>query len=152
MERTAIIENDTVVNVVKAPADWTDPNGRETVSAPRGSGVEIGAERQEDGSWKVPEPPIEELRARATLPKDDFILSALDAKVLSEADAEEATNGWPTGWDDFFTGQPARERIEAKARWASAATIKRDAPLIEALAAFKGLTPEQVDALFGINV
>lgn len=45
-----------------------------------------------------------------------------------------------------------RDRIEAKARWASATTIKRDAPIIEALAAFKNLTPKQVDALFGINV
>jgi len=91
-------------------------------------------------------------RTRASLPKDDFILAALDAGVLTEADAEEATNGWPTGWDAFFEEQPTRDRIEAKARWASATTIARNAPLIEALAAFKGLTPEQVDALFGINV
>jgi hypothetical protein len=100
-----------------------------------------------DGVW---ENDIEQLRTTTSLPKDDFILAALDAGVLSEPDAEEATNGWPTGWDDFFTGQPARDRIEAKARWASATTIARNAPLIEALAAFKGLTPEQVDALFGI--
>jgi len=94
---------------------------------------------------------VENLRATASLPKEDFILAALDARILSEADAEEATNGWPTGWDDFFIGQPARDRIEAKARWANATTVARNAPLIAALAAFKGLTPEQVDALFGIN-
>ncbi len=97
------------------------------------------------------EPTIEERRDRASLPKDDFILAALDAGVLSEADAEKATNGWPIGWDAFFEGKPTRDRIEAKARWANATTIARNAPLIEALAAFKGLTPEQVDALFGIN-
>jgi len=96
-------------------------------------------------------PTIEQLRTTASLPKDDFILAALDVGILSEADAEEATNGWPTGWNDFFTGQPARNRIEAKARWASTTTVRRNAPLIEALAAFKNLTPEQVDALFGIN-
>jgi len=150
MERKAIIENDTIVNVVNAPADWTDPNGRESILAPRGSGIKIGAERQKDGSWKKPELSIDELRNRASRSKEKFILAALDAGVLTEADAEEATNGWPSGWDDFFTGQPARARIEAKARWASATTIARNAPLIEALAAFKGLTPEQVDALFGI--
>lgn len=106
----------------------------------------------EPEAYVEPVPTIEELRTRASLPKGDFILAALDAGVLSATDAEEATSGWPTGWDDFFTGQPDRDRIEAKARWAEATTIARTAPLIEALAAFKGLTPEQVDALFGINV
>lgn len=114
-----------------------------------------GANYEWDGSeWTYvapPNPTIEQLRAAASLPKDDFILAALDAGVLSEYDAEEATNGWPTGWNAFFTGQPARDRIEAKARWASAATIARTAPLIEALAAFKGLSPDQVDSMFGIN-
>lgn len=95
---------------------------------------------------------LERARTRASLPKDHFILAALDAGVLTEADAEEATSGWPTGWDAFFTGQPTRNRIEAKARWASATTIARTAPLVEALAAYKGLTPEQVDSMFGINV
>ena len=94
---------------------------------------------------------IEQLRTTASLPKDEFILAALDAGVLTEADAEEATSRWPTGWDDFFTGQPARDRIEAKARWASATTIARNAPLIEALAAFKGLSDQQLDALFGLS-
>jgi hypothetical protein len=53
-----------------------------------------------------PAPTIDQLREQASIPKDTFILAALDAGVLSETDAEEATNGWPTGWDDFFTGQP----------------------------------------------
>jgi hypothetical protein len=57
MERIAIIENDMVVNVVNAPTDWVDPQGRETVLSPIGSGVEIGATRQPDGSWKMPPPP-----------------------------------------------------------------------------------------------
>jgi len=94
---------------------------------------------------------LDQLREQASLPKDDFILAALDAGVLSEPDAEEATSGWPTGWNDFFTGQPARDRIEAKARWANTTNVRRNAPLIESLAAFKGLTPEQVDRLFGIT-
>ena len=93
---------------------------------------------------------LERARSNASLTKDDFILAALDAGVLSEADAEEATSGWPTRWNAFFDGQPARDRIKAKARWASTTTVRRNAPLIEALAAFKGLTPEQVDALFGV--
>lgn len=95
---------------------------------------------------------LERARATATIPKDDFILAALDAGVLSETDAEEATNGWPAGFDTFFEGHPARSRIKAKARWAAATYIARNAPLIKSLAHFKKLSPEQVDALFGINV
>ena len=57
MERVAIIESDEVVNMVNAPADWSDPDGRETVLAPRGAGIEIGAQRQPDGSWAMPAPP-----------------------------------------------------------------------------------------------
>jgi hypothetical protein len=105
----------------------------------------------EPAPYVEPQLSLEEKRARAFMPKDDFIIVALDLEVLSETDAEEATNGWPTGWDGFFEGQPARARIEAKARWAAAVNIHRNAPLIEALAAFKNLTPEQVDALFGIS-
>jgi hypothetical protein len=87
----------------------------------------------------------------ASLPRSTFILAALDAGILTEADAEQAVNGWPAGWDAFFEGQPARARIEAKARWAETAVVRRDAPLIAQLAAFKGLTDQQVDGLFGIN-
>lgn len=118
-------------------------------------GREVFARIEADGNVAAHTPSpaltIEQLRTTASLPKDDFILAALDTGVLSEADAEKATNGWPTGWNAFFDNQTSRDRIEAKARWASATTITRNAPLIEALAAFKGLTPEQVDALFGIT-
>jgi len=131
---------------------WIPFTADENDSEQRGRDIfaQIVLDRNIAAYTPPPEPTIEELRANATLPKDDFILAALDAGVLTEADAEEATNGWPTGWDHFFIGQPDRDRIEAKARWANAPTIARNAPLIEALSAFKGLTPEQVDALFGI--
>jgi len=103
-----------------------------------------------------PEPtPAEVLaqwRSQASLPRSKFILAALDAGVLTEADAEQAVNGWPSGWDAFFDGLPARDRIAAKAEWASITRVRRSAPLVAQLAAFKGLTDEQVDALFGINV
>jgi len=90
-------------------------------------------------------------RAKASMPRAAFILAALDAGILTETDAEQAVNGWPVGWDAFFEGQPARDRIAAKAEWASTTVVRRNAPLIAQLAAFKGLTDAQVDALFGIT-
>ena len=101
--------------------------------------------------WTLVPIPIEEQREKAALPRSTFIVAALDAGILSEADAEQAVNGWPTGWDAFFDGQPARNRIAAKAEWASITTVRRDAPLIEQLRVFKGLTEEQIDQMFGIG-
>jgi len=98
MERMAIIENDTVVNVVKAPVDWADPNGRETASAPRGSGVEIGAERQEDGSWVMPKPPLEE-REKAVRAKRDRLLKASDWTQVADAPVDQAA--WATYRQDL---------------------------------------------------
>lgn len=95
--------------------------------------------------------PVEELRASASMPRARFILVTLDAGILSETDAEQAVNGWPTGWDAFFDDQPARDRIAAKAEWASITTVRRDAPLVEQLRVFKGLAEEQIDQLFGIQ-
>jgi hypothetical protein len=94
---------------------------------------------------------LEAKRASAFMSRSRFIIAALDAGILSEVDAEQAVNGWPFGWDAFFDGQPARDRIAAKAEWASITTVRRDAPLIAQLAAFKGLTDAQIDALFGIE-
>jgi len=94
---------------------------------------------------------LTQARANASMPRAAFILAALDAGILTETDAEQAVNGWPSGWDAFFEGQPARDKIAAKAEWASIRTVRRNAPLIAQLAAFKGLTDEEVDALFGIS-
>jgi len=106
-----------------------------------------------NGSKWVHNPPSDaEILARwretASLPRSAFILAALDAEVLTEAEAEQAVNGWPASWDAFFDGKPARDRIEAKARWVETSVVRRNAPLIAQLAAFKGLTDQKVDALF----
>jgi len=110
----------------------------------------------QNGAWvHVPPDPAEVLaqwRSQATLPRSAFILAALDSGILTEMDAEQAVNDWPSGWDAFFDGLPARDRIAAKAEWASITHVRRNAPLVAQLAAFKGLTDEQVDAIFGINV
>lgn len=93
MERIAIIENGEIVNVVKASADWVEPNGRETISAPRGSGIGIGAVRQQDGSWAMPKPPLEE-QERAARTKRDRLLIASDWTQVADAPVDQAA--WAT--------------------------------------------------------
>lgn len=52
--RKAVVADDHVVNVIMAPAEVSvDPWGRELVAAPHGSGIEIGAVRQND-VWVLP--------------------------------------------------------------------------------------------------
>jgi len=96
MERVAIVENDKIVNVVIAPSDWVDPDGRELVSAPRRAGVEIGAERQSDGSWKMPEPPEPpvEAVAKRVRAKRDRLLDQSDWTQVPDAPVDQTA--WAT--------------------------------------------------------
>ena len=92
MNRIAIIENDVVINVVMAPAEWVDDNGRETVSSPIGAGIEIGAQRQPDGSWQMPaHPPMTEEDARS---HRDALLAASDWTQVADAPVDQAA--WAT--------------------------------------------------------
>ena len=54
IKRKAVIEDDTVVNVIRADDDYEDPKGREVIDAPHGSGIEIGRVRRE-GEWTHPD-------------------------------------------------------------------------------------------------
>ena len=91
MERIAIVENDEIVNVVKAPADWIDPEGREIIAAPHGSGNEIGAQRQPDGSFAKPVVPLtkEEVRSQR-----DRLLKASDWTQVPDAPVDQ--QAWAT--------------------------------------------------------
>lgn len=146
MKRFAIIEDGIVSNIAKSK----EPLGSNWIEAKEDA--EIGGTYSiSAGFGPKPRPDVEVLRYHASIPRAAFILAALDVGVLTETDAEQAVNGWPAGWDAFFDGQPARDRIAAKAEWASTATVRRNAPLIAQLAAFKGLTDAQVDGLFDIT-
>jgi len=52
-----ITENDTIVNIVKADADWQDPEGRETLDFDKTQHA-IGHIRQNDGTFTPPPEPL----------------------------------------------------------------------------------------------
>jgi len=54
--RKAVIENDIIVNVVKADADWQDPRGRETIEFDPSQHA-IGYVRRKDGEKGFKAPP-----------------------------------------------------------------------------------------------
>jgi hypothetical protein len=97
-------------------------------------------------------PPIEDRREGATLDRAAFLLGCVSADIITEAEAEEAADGsWPTSFNAFLAGMTAAQRIEAKAVWASRADIRRNSDLLALVAANKGVTEEELDALFGLS-
>lgn len=125
MERIGIIEADAVVNVVKAPADWVDPQGREVV---RGPDLQIGAVRQPDGSFAAPSrpaPTLEEARAYAHRCLRNWVERFLQRFTDGVPSAEIAS--WP-----------------AKAERARSYLAGSPSQMIETEAHLRGVTPKQM--------
>jgi len=94
---------------------------------------------------------VEEKRKQAVLSRETFLIGCVSASIITEAEAEEAADGsWPSSFNAFLAGMTATQRIEAKALWASRANVRRDSPLLALVAANKGVTDAELDALFGI--
>lgn len=97
-------------------------------------------------------PDIEFFRARASLPKFEFLRQCVLAGLLTEADALSAARGdIPAAFAPVVAGWSEAERFEAELRWASLSQVDRMHPLIIAVADQAGVTIEQLDQLFGIN-
>ena len=99
MERVAILEGNVVVNVVKAPARWEDPSGRETILAPMGSGIEIGAKRKENGSFEFLEPRLSEEEARKK--RDTILVESVDPIVSNPLRWGNMTPEQQQAWKDY---------------------------------------------------
>ena len=90
-------------------------------------------------------------RAQASLPVVDFAIAALDAGLISAAEAEAwvARNGLPAIVEAAFASLPQAEQIPTRLRAIGSATVRRDHPIVAMLADHMGMTGAQVDALFG---
>lgn len=97
-------------------------------------------------------PSLEFLRARANLPKFEFLRQCVLAGLLTEADALSAARGdIPAAFAPVIASWSEAERFEAELRWASLSQVDRMHPLIIAVADQAGITAEQLDLLFGIS-
>jgi hypothetical protein len=107
----------------------------------------------------LPAPTVEQLRAQTRIPRAKFAIAAAKAGLITDAEAEEWAAGAavPQWVSDAIEAAvtdgaiPEEERLEVRIAVRTQDTIGRTDRLIPILADSKGLTPEQVDALFGIN-
>lgn len=100
----------------------------------------------------TPEELLEQARAAAFLSRDQFLLAAVAAGIVTEEVAEEAASGaWPAGFNTFLSDLTASQRITAKATWADGVRVARNNPILALIAADQGITDAQLDALFGIE-
>ncbi|TAN82714.1 MAG: hypothetical protein EYR95_18680 [Phormidium sp. SL48-SHIP] len=111
-------------------------------------------------AYTPPSPPtIEEIRAQTRIPRAKFAIAATKAGFITEAEAEEWAAGaanpqWVSDAIEAAVAAghiPQEERLEVRIAVRTQDTIGRNDRLIPILADSKGLTPEQVDTLFGIN-
>lgn len=94
---------------------------------------------------------LAEARRATRIDRATFVIGALQAGLITPADAEIAAVGeWPPGFDAFLAGLDPVARIAAKAAWCDAFTISRNHPLIAQIGAALSLTDAHLDALFGI--
>jgi len=118
-----------------------------------------GSDYEWDGSqWVYVAPDIDVIRTQTRIPRAKFALAAAKAGLITEAEAEEwaAGSAVPQWVSDAIEAAvtdgriPEDERLEVRIAVRTQDTIGRNDRLIPILADSKGLTPEQVDALFGI--
>lgn len=104
--------------------------------------------------YEPPEEPDEEsLRAEwretATLSRAKFCLALKREGILPEDEAVDAAKGnWPASFTSAMEGLDV-DVVEAQIIWASVSTIYRNDPVLAAVAEAAGVTPEEVDAIFG---
>jgi len=97
-------------------------------------------------------PTLEQKRAAAKLPRDQFLIAVAAMGVITEAVAEEASTGaWPSAFDTFLSGLTVAQRITAKATWADGGDVRRTNPILALIAADQEVTDAQLDTLFGIS-
>lgn len=89
-------------------------------------------------------------RETGTLDKVTFLNRAADMGMITDDEAIAAASGtWPDSFNAALPSDAAQARA-AKVLWAGTATIRRNAPLIEAIIASDiPISDAQVDALFG---
>lgn len=116
---------------------------------------EVWAEVVASGDVADYAPPTDEekrevFRARASLSRAEFCTALRAAGILNRSEAIAAAKGdWPASFEPMLDSMTEAEADAALILWAGLTIIERTHPLLEAVRQFKGLSQEDVDALFG---
>jgi len=89
-------------------------------------------------------------RNAASLSRAEFCTALRAAGILNRSEAIAAAKGdWPASFEPMLDSMTEDEADAALILWAGITLIERRHPLLEAVRQFKGLSQEDVDALFG---
>lgn len=92
----------------------------------------------------------EKWRETVTLSRKAFCVACFRAGLLSPEDSVVAAKGgWPPSFDAALASLPKDKRVEAQIEWAAVTEVRRNAPLLDMVKLHKGVSDEQLDALFG---
>ncbi len=119
------------------------------------AGRDLFAKIEQDGSAAayVPPDPVDELalwRQSARTTRTEFCVAAKRLGMLTPDEAIlAAQGGWPQSFSDALNSLPVEiDAAEAQIVWAATTEVHRNDPVLNAVAAAKGFTPEQIDNLF----
>lgn len=99
----------------------------------------------------APPPDVSALRAKASLPRAEFLLRCVSVGILTQQEALVAAGGGiPESFAAFINEWSPEYVFEAQLRWAALTQVDRLNPLITMLAAQRGITDEQLDVIFGL--
>lgn len=103
-------------------------------------------------AYQAPTQTTEEKRAAASITRAQFLKACVAADIITAEVAEAAATGdWPAAFNTFLSGLTRDQRIDAKATWADAKEVRRNAPILALIAADQRVSEAQLDALFGIS-
>lgn len=89
-------------------------------------------------------------RNAVSLTRAEFCTALRAAGILNRSEAIAAAKGdWPASFEPMLDNMTEAEADAALILWAGITIIERNHPLLEAVRQFKGLSQEDVDALFG---
>lgn len=146
----AEITNGVVTNIVKVDPENIPDWAQGWPEATDG----VGPGDAYDGTSFTPaiEPdPVIAWRQSATLSRAQFCVAVKRLGLLSASEAKAAAKGeWPQTFADALAELPsAIDPDEAEIVWASVSVVDRNDPVLAAVAADKGVSDAQLDAMFG---
>lgn len=139
----------------------TNPTAAQRAAYPFGT-VEVplrpSAEHEWDGvSWAVPQPDtdaaLQAARAAAWMSKPAFLLACMQHGILTPEEAHiAATGGFPGAFAAVISQLSQDELNAVNVIWPASTRIERLDPFIMRVAELMNISPEMLDAVFGVSV